>query len=77
MLQHLAPGGTFLLNSPYGAGEIWDHLPHSVQAQLIDKRAQFYVIDAYRVARDSGMNQRINTVMQVCFFAIAGVLPQP
>jgi pyruvate-ferredoxin/flavodoxin oxidoreductase len=76
MLQYLTPGGTFLLNSSYGPEEVWDHLPQSVQAQLIAKRAQFYVIDAYRVARDSGMNRRINTVMQVCFFAIAGILPQ-
>jgi pyruvate-ferredoxin/flavodoxin oxidoreductase len=76
MLQYLEPGGTFLLNSPYGPDEVWDHLPQPVQAHLIDKQAHLYVIDAYRVARDSGMQQRINTVMQVCFFAIAGVLPQ-
>ena len=76
MLQHLAPGGTFLLNTPHGPDEIWDRLPQAAQAAIIAKRARFYVIDAYRVARDSGMQQRINTVMQVCFFAIAGVLPQ-
>jgi len=76
MLQYLEPGGTFLLNSPHGPDAVWDHLPQPVQAHLIDKQAHLYVIDAYRVARDSGMHQRINTVMQVCFFAIAGVLPQ-
>ncbi len=77
MLQDLAPGGTFLLNSPYGPDEIWDHLPQPVQAHLMAKQARFYVVDAHRVARESGMQQRINTVMQVCFLAIAGVLPQP
>jgi pyruvate-ferredoxin/flavodoxin oxidoreductase len=76
MLQHLAPGGIFLLNSPYGPDEVWDHLPQPVQAYLVAKQARLYVIDAYRVAHESGMKQRINTVMQVCFFAIAGVLPQ-
>ena len=39
------------------------------------KRMSLYVIDAYKVARDSGMGTRINTVMQTCFFAISGVLP--
>jgi pyruvate-ferredoxin/flavodoxin oxidoreductase len=76
MLQFLVPGGTFLLNTAYGPEEVWEHLPPSVQAQLIARRARFYVIDAYRVARASGMGGRINTVMQVCFFAISGVLPR-
>ena len=39
------------------------------------KRLKFFVIDAYKVARDAGMGSRINTVMQTCFFAISGVLP--
>jgi pyruvate-ferredoxin/flavodoxin oxidoreductase len=76
MLQHIVPGGTFLLNSPQPPENVWDSLPRPVQEQLIDKRLAFYVIDAYRVARENGMGRRINTVMQVCFFAISGILPQ-
>jgi pyruvate-ferredoxin/flavodoxin oxidoreductase len=75
MLSALVPGGTFLLNSPYGADEVWDHLPRAVQEQLITKRAKFYVIDAYQVARDTGMGSHMNTILQVCFFAISAVLP--
>ena len=75
MLQFLVPGGTFLLNAPYDPDEAWEHLPRPVQEQLIAKRARFYVVDAYKVAQTSGMRGRINTVMQVCFFAISGVLP--
>jgi pyruvate-ferredoxin/flavodoxin oxidoreductase len=67
-------GATFLLNAPYGPDEIWNHLPKSVQRTIIDKHLKFYVIDAYKVARDTGMGSRINTVMQTCFFAISGVL---
>ncbi|PYX96042.1 MAG: pyruvate:ferredoxin (flavodoxin) oxidoreductase [Acidobacteria bacterium] len=76
MLASLVPGGTFLLNSPFGPEEIWDHLPRIVQQQLIAKKAKFYVIDAYKVARDAGMGSRMNTIMQVCFFAISKVLPR-
>ena len=76
MLSALVPGGTFLLNSPFGTDEVWDHLPRAVQEQLIAKQAKFYVIDAYQVARDTGMGSRMNTILQVCFFAISKVLPR-
>ena len=64
-----------MLNSPFAADEVWDHLPRPVQEQLIAKKAHFYVIDAYKVAREAGMGSRMNTIMQVCFFAISKVLP--
>jgi len=70
------PGATVLLNAPYGPGEVWDRLPREVQAELIEKRLRLHVIDAYRVAREAGLGGRINTVMQTCFFALAGVLPR-
>jgi pyruvate-ferredoxin/flavodoxin oxidoreductase len=76
VLRSAEPGSTFLLNSPFGANEIWDHLPHAVQQQIIDKKLRFYVIDAVKVARETGMGGRINTIMQTCFFAISGVLPR-
>jgi pyruvate-ferredoxin/flavodoxin oxidoreductase len=75
MLSSLVPGGTFLLNSPFGADEVWGRLPRTVQEQIIARRARFYVIDAYQVARDTGMGSRMNTILQVCFFAISKVLP--
>src|SRR3954469_20160925 len=76
MLSALVDGGVFLVNSPIGPDEVWEHLPREVQTQLIAKRAKFYVIDAYQVARDTGMGSRMNTIMQVCFFAISKVLPR-
>ncbi len=76
VLQEAAPEGVFLLNSTYDQIDVWDHMPQRVQEQLISKRLRFFVIDASKVARASGMSGRINTVMQVCFFAISGVLPR-
>ncbi len=75
MLRALVPGGVFLLNSPFSKKEVWDYLPREVQSQLIAKKAKFYVIDAYQVARDTGMGSRMNTILQTCFFAISKVLP--
>ncbi len=76
VLAAAEPGATFLLNAPYGPGEVWDHLPRKVQDEIIRKRLRFYVIDGYKVAREAGMGNRINTIMQTCFFAISGVLPR-
>ena len=76
MVKPLMSGGTFLLNTPYSKDESGRKLPTPLQEQLIAKKAKFYVIDATKVARDSGMGGRINTIMQVCFFALSGVLPR-
>jgi pyruvate-ferredoxin/flavodoxin oxidoreductase len=76
VLESAEPGATFLLNAPYGPNEVWDNLPRKVQEQILDKDLKLYVIDAYRVARETGMGVRINTIMQTAFFALSGVLPR-
>jgi pyruvate-ferredoxin/flavodoxin oxidoreductase len=76
ILKYSQPGGVFLVNSIYGPHEIWDELPREVQETIITKKLQFYVINAYDVAEKTGMGNRINTIMQTCFFAISGVLPR-
>jgi len=76
MLASAGPGATFLLNTPFGKDAVWDSLPREVQQAIIAKRLKFHVIDAFEVARTTGMGVRINTIMQTCFFAISGVLPR-
>jgi pyruvate-ferredoxin/flavodoxin oxidoreductase len=75
ILAAAASGAVFLLNSPYGPDEIWSHLPRKTQETILQKKLQFYVIDGTTVARETGMGNRLNTIMQTCFFAISGVLP--
>lgn len=76
MLKYAEEGAVFLLNSPYSADEVWSKIPKFVQDQILAKKLQFYVIDAETVSEKAGMGRRINTVMQTCFFAISGILPQ-
>lgn len=76
VLKYAGPGGTFLLNSPFGPEQVWDSLPREVQAAILAKHLHLYVIDAQEVAKQNGMAGRINTVMQTCFFALSGVLPR-
>jgi pyruvate-ferredoxin/flavodoxin oxidoreductase len=75
MLDHAKPGATFLLNSPFGPEEVWSHLPGDIQRQLVEKQMSLWVIDALAVAAEAGMGNRINTIMQPCFFQLSGVLP--
>ncbi|MFZ2097089.1 MAG: pyruvate:ferredoxin (flavodoxin) oxidoreductase [Anaerolineales bacterium] len=76
VLRFAMQGGVFLLNSLYGPDEVWDYLPREVQEVILKKKLRFFVINAYEVARETGMGVRINTIMQTCFFAISGVLPR-
>jgi pyruvate-ferredoxin/flavodoxin oxidoreductase len=76
MLSHAVEGATFLLNCPCDPAEVWDKMPAEVQEQIISKKLKFYAINAYEVARETGMGARINTIMQTCFFYLSGILPQ-
>jgi pyruvate-ferredoxin/flavodoxin oxidoreductase len=76
ILKYAKPGGVFLLNSLYGPDEVWDTLQKEVQEAIIEKKLKFYVINGYAVAEETGMGQRVNTIMQTAFFAISGVLPR-
>lgn len=76
ILRDIVERGTFLLNTTASPETVWETLPQRYQERIIEKNLNFYVIDAYSVARNSGMRNRINTVMQTCFFAISGVLPR-
>jgi pyruvate-ferredoxin/flavodoxin oxidoreductase len=76
VLQLAAAGATVLLNTPYGAADVWAHLPLTMQRKIIELRLRLFVIDAAKVAREAGLSGRVNTVLQTCFFAISGVLPR-
>ena len=76
LLERAEQGATFLLNAPFGPDDVWNQLPKKTQQQIRDKKLRFFVVDADRVARESGMGRRTNTIMQTCFFAISGILPR-
>jgi len=76
MLPRVKEGGTFLLNSPYAAADVWKELPVEVQEKIINKKLKFYVINGAEIARKTGMGNRINTVMQAAYFKISGILQE-
>ncbi len=74
MLGSIKEGGVFLLNSPLAPEDVFNSLPLEVQQTIIDKKVNVYTIDAYKVAGEVGMGRRINTIMQVCFFALTDIV---
>jgi len=70
MLRDLKVGGTFLLNTTKTLEELLEFLPNSFKKYLADKKAKFYVIDAVNLARDIGLGNRTNTIMQSAFFKL-------
>jgi len=76
VLDAAVEGATLLVNSPYEAGEVWGNLPRAIQQTIIDKQIKLFSINANAVAKETQMGNRINTIMQTCFFAISGVLPR-
>ena len=76
VLEHAAPGATVLLNVPWSVDQVWDRLTLEAQRVLVERKARLFVIDAAEVAEKAGLDRRINTVMQVCFFALADILPR-
>ena len=74
-LKDAAPNCTFLINSAVPADKLWDSLPARMQQQILDKNIKVYCIDAFKVAKATGMGGRINMIMQTCFFKLSGVIP--
>ena len=76
MLGGIREGGTFLLNSEWDSGKVFEHLSVDLQRAIIDKKLKFYNINALDIASSVGLGQRINTVMQAAFFKISGILDE-
>ncbi len=70
----LKEGGTFLLNCSFGKDELEERLPVKLKKELCRKKANFYIIDAAKIADEIGLHGRINMVLQAAFFSLAKVI---
>ncbi len=74
VFEGAAHGATVLINSPYSGPETWQKLPEEIQEFIRSKDLKIYLLDAYKIAQELKLGNRINTIMQVGFFALSGVL---
>lgn len=75
MLQELKDGGIFLLNCHYLGLELSSWLPDSFKAYAAAHKIKIFVIDALRIGKEIGLNNKISTILQAAFFAVSGLLP--
>ncbi len=75
VLEGIREGGTFLLNSIWSEKETIRHLPNKVKRILAQKKINFYIINATKLARDIGLGNRTNTIMQSAFFKLTEIIP--
>jgi pyruvate-ferredoxin/flavodoxin oxidoreductase len=75
ILSAAMPGSTVLLNTSISSNQVWNSLSREVQEKLAAQKCKLFAIDASEVSEKAGLGRRINTVMQVCFFALSKVLP--
>jgi pyruvate-ferredoxin/flavodoxin oxidoreductase len=75
VLSAAMPGATVLLNTTILPEQVWASLSREVQETLVERRCRLFAVDGYGVSERAGLGRRINTVMQICFFALSRVLP--
>ena len=75
MVSDLKKGGTFLLSCPWSDEELEMHLPGDVKKYIADNNINFYTIDAVKIAREIGLGNRLNTILQSAFFHLANIIP--
>ena len=75
MVQDVIPGGSFLLNCQWSVDELDEKLPAPVKAYIAKNNINFYIINAIKVAKEIGLGNKTNTVLQSAFFSIANIIP--
>lgn len=75
LLKGIKKGGTFLLNCLWNEEELEAHLPNRLKRKIAENDINFYTINASKIARDIGLGERINMVIQSAFFKLSQVIP--
>lgn len=73
ILDNIREGGTLLLNTNLSSDDLIRSLPNKVKYLLALKNVNVYTIDAYKVAGEMGLKNKINTSMEVCIFKIMDI----
>ncbi|WP_312611302.1 pyruvate:ferredoxin (flavodoxin) oxidoreductase [Oscillibacter sp.] len=75
MIHEVKDGGTFLLNTAWTEEELGEKLPGDVKNYIANHDVQFYIVDANKIARELGLGNHANLILQAAFFKLARVMP--
>lgn len=74
MIHEIKDGGTFLLNTSWSGEELEKNLPGDVKRYIARHNVQFYIVDANKLARELGLGNHANMILQAAFFKLSGVM---
>ncbi len=75
MHSDLKDGGTFLLNCSWNKEELEQNIPAEMKKYFAEHNIKLYTIDATSIAKEIGLGNRINTVLQAAFFKLTNIIP--
>lgn len=74
VIDGIRENGTFLLNSIWDAKETIEKIPNKVKKILAQRKVNFYILNATKLAHDIGLGNRTNTIMQSAFFKLTNII---
>ena len=75
MYSDLKPGGTFLLNTEWNEEELNELMPAKMKKYFAENNIKFYTINGTHIAKEIGLGNRVNSVLQAAFFKLANIIP--
>lgn len=74
LLENIQEKAVFVLNSSWTLQEMEQQLPAKMRRTIAEKQLKFYNIDAFKIAAQAGLGERINMIMEAVFFKLSGVM---
>ena len=74
ILSNIKENGTFILNTSKTKEEVIPYLPDNIKAIIKNKNIQFYIINAYELARKVGLGNKISTILESSIIYLSNVV---
>ena len=75
MLEGIRKNGTFILNTSKGIDEVSDILTDYDKKILKERNIKFYIIDAFKISKEAGLDHKISSIMEIILFKIGRIIP--
>ena len=74
VIHNIANNGIFILATSKSETEVQKLLTLEMKKILIERNVKFYIINAYELARKSGLQNRISTIMQAAIMKVINII---
>ncbi len=74
VLNGIKEHGIFLLVTSKSKEDILKYIPNKIKNILVQKQIHFYIIDAYQLARENGLNNKISSIVEAVMFKLGKII---